>query len=145
MSYFFKVLVGFILASGVTDADGWVAVEKVPNAKELVTDLDPSIWVLFSKTLGAEKFLVRFPKDPVYRTVEGGGVILRAHFQGEIFELTAQKGSDQPKTDLSYEFEGKWIHEHFVETEEHLYRLRTYSPFSESQSHTTFATSFQIQ
>lgn len=144
----FKYLIGFIFASGSMqnpEADGWFPVEKIPKAEEVITDIDPSIWVLFSKKLGSEHFTVRLPDDPVYRSIEDG-FILRSKNKGEIFEVVAQKGAvqDSPRDSL-YELEGKWVHEHIVQSQEYTFKLRTYSQVPDSLNHDLFITSFSLR
>ena len=64
-------LLSFLLAmSSLTgsESDGWVSVER-PNrpSQEHVGDEDnSSIWVIFSKVMAHESFMVRFPDDPKY-------------------------------------------------------------------------------
>lgn len=143
----FKYLIGFIFASSSMqnpEADGWFPVEKIPKAEEVITDIDSSIWVLFSKKLGSEHFTVRLPDDPAYRSTEDG-FILRAKGKGEIFEVIAQKGSSQGFLgDSLYELEGKWVHEHTIQSQEHIFKLRTYSQVPDSLSHDQFIASFSL-
>lgn len=142
---FFKFFLGVIFASAsavAPEGDGWFPVEKVPQAEEVMTDIDPSIWVLFLKKLGSDQISLRFPVDPVYRTTEDG-FIARAANGGEIFELTFQKGLGEAGSSL-YEADGKWVHEHVVQSGDHIYKLRTYSLLPESLNHAEFVSSFSL-
>lgn len=138
---FLKFIFLFISAAG-GETDGWFPVEKAPKAEEVMTDIDSSIWVYFLKTLGSDQLSIRFPTDPVYRTLEDG-FIARATGAGEIFELTVVKGKGEQEERV-YEFEEKWVHEHSVRHGEYLYIMRTYSLMAESPKHAEFVSSFSI-
>ncbi|MBU6446495.1 MAG: hypothetical protein KGQ49_03750 [Verrucomicrobia bacterium] len=112
------------------------------KGQEERVDIDPSIWVLFMKRLDSKQCSIRFPVDPVYRTTEGGFMARAAAF-GEIFEWTVQKGAGETG-DSTYELDGKWVHEHVVQSGEYLFKLRTYSLGPESLHHEAFVASLKL-
>lgn len=128
-------------ANLLTGEDGWVPVDKVPVAEELVTDVDPSIWVLFMKQMGGETWTARFPVDPILEETSEG-VVARSGQNGELFEVAVLNKEGDFAADRLFEWEGKWVHEHNVQTEEHLFRLRTYTPNPASLNHAIFISSF---
>lgn len=139
---YFKFFIYLIAAANLlTGEEGWAPVDKVPAAEELVTDVDPSIWVLFAKQVGGELWTARFPVDPI---LEADGFVARASQNGEVFEVAVLPKTGSFTADSLFEWEGQWIHEHNIQTEEHLFRLRTYSPNSASLKHAIFTSSFSI-
>lgn len=142
---FLKYLVGFVLAAS-EPADGWYPVEKTPKGAEQVEEGDPSIWALFTKSLGDEKFLVRFPDDPVYQYIGPETLEISSAKDGETFQLTVQPaGPADLEGDLSYEAEGKWVTVHLIQTESHFYRFKTVCNEAESPQHEAFVSSFSIE
>ncbi len=145
---FFKYLFCSVLAtvSLVGEGDGWFPVEKTRKGTE-VLEVDPSIWVLFSKDLEGETMRVRFPKDPVYRYGEDGSLEMVAEGEDETFYLSVQEAGSMapPVGDLHYQSEGKWVHEHFVQTDRHFYHFKTVSAQSDVQGHEAFVSSFLIE
>ncbi len=143
---FVKFLIGAILmGDGLGGDDGWFPVEKVPKASEVMSDIDSSIWVLFSKDLGDEQFSIRFPEEPFYRSSEGGHFLVRALKGGDIYELSAEPRDlllEGSAGDRSFEWEGKWVHEHTVQTSSHTYHLRLYTSNPMAQSAKEFISSF---
>lgn len=128
------------------EGEGWFPVEKIPAAEEQQPEEDESIWVLFSKTVDLEKFMVRFPAGPIYHYTEIGNLVIRSEKGGEIFELTVLKtDSEAPFTaDLHYPSDDKWIHEHEVRTKDHIYRFHTQSLQLDSPAHQEFISSFSV-
>ncbi len=124
-------------------SDGWFPVEKTPQPTEQNED-DPSIWALFSKSLGDEKFLVRLPGDPVYQYSGSGDFELSSEKEGERFLLTVEENGEG-EGDLLYQSEDKWVHEHYVKSGSHLYHFRTLSNTSDSTNHKAFISSFLIE
>jgi hypothetical protein len=148
--YFLKYLVAFVLAfSGmaVEPVDGWFPVEKVATrGADQAEEDDSSIWVLFSKQVGDEKFLARFPSDPVYRYVGSDVLQISSEKDGERFEVTVQpRDSSGQEGDFSYEVEGKWVQEHLVQTGSHFYRFKTVCKQANSPSREAFISSFSIE
>ncbi len=133
-----------VFASLLGDGEGWFAVGKVPVADERQVDGDESIWVLFSKTIDREKFIVRFPSEPVYRYTENGSMAIRSEKDGEIFELLVQKidSDTHLSTETQFQLEGKWVHEHEIKTSGHIYRFQTHSFELDSPAHQEFISSF---
>jgi hypothetical protein len=144
-SFILSVLASSSLVSG--GDDGWFPVAKAPKAEEESTERDPSIWVLFSKTIDLEKILVRLPEDPSYSYTDSGNFQLRSERDGETFELIAFKAGSEsaPIADSLYELEGKWVHEHVVQSEQHVYLLRTSGNEADSPHHQEFVSSFSLQ
>lgn len=146
----FKFLIGSILvASSLVGGEdnGWFPVEKPQKSQNQAEEDDPTIWVLFSKNLDSEKFLVRFPTEPSYRYSETGELEIVAEGEEETFILTIQESAPRelPNVDLHYQSEGKWVHEHFVQTDQHLYHFKTLSKVAKSESYREFITSFSIE
>lgn len=127
--------------------DGWFSVSKSTKSEDRAEEDDSSIWVLFAKNLGAEKLLVRFPEAPEYRYTEGGDLEITAHQQGQIFQVIVRPlGSEAPPVkELHYESEGKWIHEHFFQTEHHFFHLKSSSLGPSAEIHREFIFSFFIE
>lgn len=142
---FFKFIINLFAASSVlSSAEDWIPVPKVPKVEEGLSDIDPSIWVLFSKKLGADHLLIRFPEDPAYRTTRDG-FLARSKGNGEIFELLVQSsGSAELEGSSLFELEGKWIHERIMQRGDHTYRLRVYSLHPEAPNSDRFFSFFRI-
>lgn len=138
----FKLLVGFIFLSGAP-SDGWFPVEKKPRPAEQ-NEVDPSIWVLFSKNMGDETFLVRLPGEPSYRYTSEGHFELFSEKEGRVFQLIIEENGRE-RGDLLYQLEGKWVHEHTVKSGTHLYCFRTLSNTSDNPDHEAFISSFFIE
>ena len=150
------------------DANGWVKVERphANNAFEHAGDEDDaSIWVLFSKQLGGEKFCVRFPQDPTTTYLSPDEMELTAaqhrllilQPSRDVLEQRAQEIALLPGTvilevvrlgedrfDLFYRSEGQWVREHLLLTPHHLYLLQTKSTGPQIKDHETFVHSFVI-
>lgn len=145
----FKSLILSVMASVSLVAggdDGWFPVAKAPKTEEESTERDPAIWVLFSKTVDLEKVLVRLPEDPAYKYTESGDLEIRSERDGEIFELMILKAglSSLPAGDSLRQSEGKWVHEHVVQSEQHVYILRTITEQEDSPNHKQFISSFSL-
>jgi hypothetical protein len=145
-----KYLVGIVLAaSGMAPGEseeGWFPVEKVPKGAEPSEERDPSIWTLFSKSLGDEKFFIRFPDDPVYQYIDSETIEISSAKDGETFQLTVQPvGPADLEGELSYEAEGKWVTIHLVQSEGHFYRFKTVCNEAKSPQHEAFISSFFIE
>ncbi len=149
MGIFNSIIFSLIASSSLISGgdDGWFSVPVFGKVEEESTETDPSIWVLFSKTIDLEKILVRLPEDPVYKYTESGALEIHSERDGEIFELTVYKaGSFLPfARDSLYQSERGWIHEHVVQTEQHVYVFRTISNQADSPNHRDFISSFKLQ
>lgn len=172
------ILIGFALGGSATsveapydaEADGWVSVERHDKeAPALGADeTDPSIWVTFTKELGAEKFLVRFPAEPVhkYLNAEGSEMEIKASAHGSEYLLrvlapaddflTARKASlgesvhlfekkNEKEAEIVYWQDGYWFVERLISTQEHAYILQTKNSDFESHLHSLFAASLNIE
>ena len=145
----FKSLILSLVASTSLVAggdDGWFPVAKAPKNEEESTERDPAIWVLFSKTVDLEKVLVRLPEDPVYKYNESGDLEVRSERDGEIFELVILNSNlrSVPAVDSLNQSEGRWVHEHVVQSEQHVYILRTTTDQADSPNHKQFISSFSL-
>ena len=171
--FFFKLLflVGVIHTELPPEAAGWVAIERREKEKPAhgADETDPSIWVVFAKKIGTEKFLVSFPAEPTYKYLKGDGSemelsvaaggsehllqvlapredLLNARkmdLKGaiQLFEQVDEKGA----VDIVYWKDGYWFMERLVTTEKHSYILQTKNGDFEGHSHRQFATSLDIE
>ena len=126
--------------------DGWFPVEKVLKQPVQAEEDDPSIWVLFSKNLGAESIQVRLPGDPTYQYVDSDTLEISSTQDGETFQLVIQPGRTADLGgDSVYELAGKWVHEQVVQTEHHVYLFKTITKGADSESAQIFFSSFSIE
>ncbi len=150
--------------------DGWVAIER--SEKEVLPlsadERDPSIWVVFSKEIGSEKILVRFPVEPTYKylTKDGSEMELLAISGGNEHRVLIGKPSKDllgerkanlegaiavhekvgtENAELTYWKDGFWFMERLIATKDHSYILQTKSETIDSDSHLAFAASFDLQ
>jgi hypothetical protein len=141
---FLKFLIGSLLAVGAPEG-GWFPVEKVQEGVHESEDDDRSIWVLFTKQLGEERIQVRFPDEPTYIYSESGGLEVSAERNGDVFSMTVlPAGSGVLSPDLLYAEEGRWVREHFVESNGHFFRFKTVSNQADSTIFREFISSFSI-
>lgn len=138
----FSFIFAFIISSFscllLSGQEGWFPVEKKRTGEEVFLEQNPSLWVLFAKELEGEKIGIRFPADPIYGYTEDGSFQVRSEKEGERFELIVLKAGAQ----LPPLLEGV---EHVVQTEDHVYYLRAYSPNEKSPSIDDFFASFSAQ
>lgn len=138
INLFFAFIISSFSCLLLDAQDGWFPVEKKRGAEEVFLEQNPSIWVLFSKEFEGEKIGIRFPSDPIYSYGEDGSLQVRSEKEGERFELLILKiGAEVPPL-----LEGV---EHVVQTEDHVYYLRAYSPNEKSPSIDDFFASFSAQ
>ncbi|HSX25660.1 MAG TPA: hypothetical protein VLE89_01465 [Chlamydiales bacterium] len=150
-------------------ADGWFPVEQPDKGNFDDEETDPSIWVVFAKSLAEEKFMVRFPEDPTYQISSSNALEMTSSKGGEQYRLWVQENGvvadpfekrleevlilpdallisiDEPSQDLFYRADGKWVREHFISTPSHTYLFQTSSPVSDGKNHQFFVNSFQLQ
>lgn len=159
-------LFNFLFAS--IDSNGWVSVEppKKSSFEGALQEEDSSIWVVFTKKLGPEKLLVRFPEDPEYTYLTPDEMEIFTSQDGATYRLRVLKAdpsflkerekqlssdliteeSTTPNTlDLFYRSEGSWVWERLVLTPHHLYILQTTSDTLISEGHQQFVDSLDIQ
>ena len=158
------------------DEDGWYTVPK-PKKEDVQgsDERDLSTWVVFSKQIGLEKFLVSMPNEPVYRYTDS---------EGEQMEVYSSSGNDQfslhvlktvdgnpnylldarksscpdaliveeirasefnAYSELTYWYEGNWYHERVIVTGEATYFLQTKSSEFSLEAHNHFAGSFNTE
>jgi hypothetical protein len=166
----FKSLFLFVVLQAELPVDGWVAVERHEKeaSPEGADETDPSIWVVFSKKIGSEKILVRFPVEPAYKYLkeDGSEMEISASAEGsEHLALVLSPSNDLLKTrktslqgaiiilermseegeEIVYWKDGYWFKEKLVSTEEHSYILQTKSADLDSDSHRIFASSLDIE
>ena len=140
LNYIISFLIGF---APLAEEDGWFPVEQGFTAQEQVEE-GAAAWTFFSKTLGSEKFLVRFPEEPTYLYTVLGDLKITSQKEGEQFQLTVQQ-EGEPREDLLYLLDGKWVREHFVQTDSHFYHFKTLSERPNSPAHQEFISSFSIE
>lgn len=167
---FCSSLVGFI-GTG-PDADGWVSLENVVERTEQKfreDEKDSLVWVVFSKQVGEENIMVRFPEDPAYREIPEGLEIL-SKVQGASYTLyvldpvsiedvglrveriASEKEVsffevirvDLNTWDLSYQKDGRWMGQRFHLTSQHLYVLETEQDCFSAQNHDRFVSSLDV-
>lgn len=129
---------------GADPVDGWYPVEKQKVAPSAREEDDPSIWVLFAKKEGGERFQVRFPVAPTYHYAENGDLEVVGERGGQSFRLTVSRGGEA-KEDLHYPAEEGWMHEHFVKTGAHLYHFQLLGSQADAPHFREFITSFSIE
>jgi hypothetical protein len=165
---------GLLLAElPAMDAEGWVTVERPRKEAEApgADERDPSIWVVFSKQIGAEKILISFPDEPVYHYMDGDGAQLEAtakahgiehRFQmfKQIFRSSEQMLSlrlkqlekativeqrvSENSAELLFWQDGFWVQEKLIRTENRAFFLQTKSSEIERDSHRAFTQSFDL-
>ncbi len=148
MKFFVKTIIALFLAGSALfgkelSADGWVSLDQpIKSSFETPKD-DPSIWVIFRKTVGTESFLVRFPAEPVYQTI-AGRFEASAVLDGEEFRLVVSPRTGPFPERRVYQADGKWVSEEVRVTDEHIYLFRTVSERPEPPTHAYFAGSFSL-
>lgn len=143
-----KLLILFITLFGASiDRNGWVTLDR-PKKQLPVEGIDPSIWVVFSKYVGEEKFLVRFPEDPIYRyltdsghEMEIVGASLHAEHRLWVLPLTGSETS----YDRFFKQDDLWVFESLVLTPYHAYFFQTKSDVMDPISHEKFVGSFDAK
>jgi hypothetical protein len=175
--FIFKAIfsVGLLLADApLMDAEGWVSVERPKKEAEVsgADERDPSIWVMFAKQIGVEKFLISFPDEPTYRYMNGNGEEMevmtvsegiehKLQVWNEKFESAEQmlklrlerisatavieQKSDENSAELLVWKDDFWLHEKIIKTEHHTFFLQTKSPSIERDSHRAFVQSFDFE
>ena len=153
----------------VPDADGWVSVERPETPTEEFEE-EKGVWVVVSKKIGDERFLVRFPEDPLYHSFPGG-IEWTAAFNSDLLSLRVENREDEkdlsqfveerllflnalPETflikssahenafDLFYRHEGKWVWEKIMVTPHFVYLFQTKSEQMSGNTHRQFTISF---
>jgi len=173
--FLFKLLFSFsaLFASApVMDEEGWVTIPRPSNEAEAVgaDERDPSLWVVFAKTIGEDKLLVRFPDEPTYHYMGEAGELEvvsvaagnehRLQVLSETFQSTeemlkkrlerlgnppvVQKRVGKDKVDLILWQDGAWLQERWVRAEHHTFFLQTKSNSIEREAHNIFVKSFDF-
>jgi hypothetical protein len=149
-----KFIITLLLATSslVMANDGWVSVDRPEKVVHQLDEEDHSIWVVFAKSFGPERVLVRFPEDPVYRHNNGRFEAIATHFGSGEFELLAQKTGSQRQTsykiqDISYRDaeRGFWVRERHIDTGLYHYTLRVTHPTQSAVIFRQFTDSFEIE
>lgn len=150
--FVFKTLFAFLMLSSISPEEGWVSVPRPQRVPHLLEEEDHSIWVVFSKSFGDERILVRFPSDPIYQRKNGDFQAVSPYGgQGEFMLIVQKKtnpGTEGELRELAYpdpEHPGYWIQERHVESEENLYVLRFSNPVNNPRLFSQFANSFEIE
>ncbi len=168
------ILSSILLVSNIADPDGWAVVEKEQVYSEEVQDEDRGEWVVFSKWMDQEKFLVRLPDDPSYRYFEGGmqiesregsddfrlriekrvGGEIESYFQDRIEEIENQERTflykveqnvDGNGINLLYFSEDQWVRESIKISPHFLYTFSTISSDMSGAKHQKFIDSFDVK
>jgi hypothetical protein len=147
---FLKYLIGpLLLASSLPAGEegGWFPVEKREKSQVASEVEDASLWVLFLKDLRLEKFFVKFPAEPTYQYTALGDFRVSVVKDDVLYQLTVEptSGGGGAIEDLLYLDEGKWVREHFVQSEHHFYRFKVVSSEPEKDFHRDFFSSFSIE
>lgn len=148
IKYFFMFLfVSFTLSAS---NDGWVSVPRKENIVHQMETDDRSIWVVFAKTFGSERVLVRFPSDPIYRNVNGRFEAHSSHLGLGELSLIAQKrnfSEDEFSQNITYRDveTGRWIFEKHIDTNDYHYVLRASDPSQNGALFQAFSNSFEIE
>lgn len=153
--YIYKWIVALIFSTSlVAFADeGWVTVPRQEQVVHQLENEDRSIWVVFAKTFGSERVLVRFPEDPVYRHDEGRFEAFASHLGRGEMSLSVRKknlaASFLPMSahEIVYRDSetGQWVFEKHIETSQHQYVLRFSHPSQSRVLFRQFADSFEIE
>ncbi len=122
--------------------------QRVPHQLE---EDDHSVWVVFAKSFGEERILVRFPDDPVYQRKNGDFIAATPYGSSGEFTLIVQKkigDGEGMVRELAYpdpEHPGYWVRERHVESRENHYVLRLINPVNDPHLFDKFANSFEIE
>ncbi|HEY4255203.1 MAG TPA: hypothetical protein VGM34_02520 [Chlamydiales bacterium] len=130
------------------NADGWVNLERPKQEPFSIEEIDPSIWVVFAKKMGAEKFLVRFPEDPTYRYLDEKKVEMEIFTVSEAktHRLHIKPAEDAPgMTEKSYWQDGFWVFERMLTTKHNSYFFQTKTISIDLISHRQFIDSFDVE
>ena len=144
-----KLLILLTMLFGASmDKDGWVAVERPKKPVPVEEEVDPSIWVMFSKYVGEEKFLVGFPEDPTYRYLTGAGhemeIVGESLHAEHRLQVLPPQGVSEPQ-DRTYQQDGLWVFERILTTPHHTYFFQTKSDVMDPISHEKFVNSFDVK
>ncbi len=120
------LILSSILFSSLAD-EGWVEVERPEAVEEVLDEIDPSIWVVFSKKEFDEEFVIRFPVDPIY-VHEGSQARFAAELDGKKFALSVE-----PRASFSG-YESSWGQEKLIYTPKNVYVLQSNGTPVEHQS-----------
>jgi len=131
---------------------------------------DSAVWVVFSKQVGEENVMIRFPEDPVYRELSSGDLEISSNVQDGVYTLRVlspvsfdqvgqrieamvlEKGISsfevvylgQNAWDLSYHQDGRFVGQRLCLTSHHLYVLETDLCVVSSEGHDLFVSSLDI-
>ena len=157
----------------IPDPDGWVSVERPDVYQEEFPEEEQGIWVVFSKEMEGEKFLVRFPDDPQYLYFPGGiqfdasqgldrlrlqvkkkgALEIGSFFDERVQEikdtpnailLKAKRSAGNSRLDLFYRIDEKWVWERILSTPKLLYTFHTESPEMTGDAHRQFISSLDV-
>ena len=149
-----KLLIAFFIAftSFAVADDGWVSVARPERVVHQWEEDDSSIWIVFAKTFGQERILIRFPEDPVYRHLDGRFQAAATHLGiGEMSLIVRKKETPSApvasRREVSYRDadSGRWIRERHIETDEYHYVLRASMPTESATLYRQFVDSFEIE
>src|SRR5690606_24217025 len=106
--------------------------------------------VVFAKSFGEERILIRFPDDPIYQRKNGNFIATSPYGDAGEFTLIVQKQEDGEGQvrEFAYpdpEHPGTWIQERHVQSDENHYILRLAYPVNDPHLFSQFADSFEIE
>jgi hypothetical protein len=165
------------ISSENVDSDGWYTVPrpKKENVEAACDERDMSAWVVFSKQIGQEKFLISMPNEPVYRYNDPTGTNMDVFSSNESSEfrlhispsvgLTPDQLIDQRKlscpgaiivdevrtggattySEITYWYDGHWYCERFISTSQTTYLLQTKSQEYSKSVCNQFSNSFSSE
>lgn len=138
--------------SSVPPDGGWVSVPRPQRVPYQLEEEDHSIWVVFAKSFGDERILIRFPDDPIYQRKDGNFVAAAPFGGAGEFTLIVQKKAKGGQSGMVREFAypdpehpDNWIRERHVQSEENHYILRFSYPRNNPHLFSQFADSFEIE
>lgn len=148
---FGKSLIAFFIATTPLFDDAWVSVPRPQKIPYQIEEDDRSIWVVFAKTFGGERVLIRFPDDPIYRRKADQFIASSPWMSQGEFSLIVRKKTSGPVRGIQEvvyrdsENRGRWVRERHLESKDYHYVLRMSHPNDNIALFNQFAGSFEIE
>ena len=148
----FKSIFAFFLTISIPSEEGWVSVSRTQRVPIQLEEEDASVWVVFSKSFGREKLLIKFPKDPSYQ--KKNGIFLASSpciGNGEISLLVKNiSGFQEKEGRVDYIYPdpdnlNHWIRERHITTSENHYVLRFSHVSGDAALFSKFVESFEVE
>jgi hypothetical protein len=149
----YQYVIAFLILSiplSGSDDNGWVSVPRTEQKSgHSFQEEDPSIWVVFTKTLGPDRVMVRFPEDPVYRYADGYFEATATYLgEGEmtlIARLRHSTGAPEHSETMYRDAEsGRLVMEKHISSQHYDYVLRLDHPSQSRALYQHFADSFSV-